>query len=95
MTRKNGKLDTTLLAVSLTVVSGLCLAYNIYTAESTELTLTLRELAVYEREADSGELMSAAAAANLAANDSVAVSVTPTENATAYELLPPAVKPAE
>ncbi|MBQ8551191.1 MAG: hypothetical protein IJ428_00090 [Clostridia bacterium] len=90
---KKRRLDTFMLAVALFTVSGACLAYNLHTAESGEIAVSLSELVYYD--AVKASAISDAAAANLFADDSIPAAVEPSAPPHTYELLPPIVTPPQ
>jgi len=87
---KRMKLDTVLFAAAMITISGACLAYNIRTAETGELTASLSELAAISDVREIG-VVSAAAVARLGYNEAIAVSATPTEVVSERVLLPPVI----
>ena len=91
--RKSRRFDTFMLAVALFTVSGACLAYNLRTAESGEIAVSLSELVRYDSVKASA--VSDIAAANLLADDSIPVAAEPTAPMRTYELLPPIVTPPQ
>ncbi len=90
---KSRRFDTFMLAVTLFTVSGACLAYNLHTARSGEIAVSLSELVRYD--AVKASAVSDVAAANLFADDSIPVAAEPSEPIRTYELLPPIVIPPQ
>ncbi len=88
---KHRKIDHILLAVTLFAISGACLAYNIRTAESGDISVSLSELVDYD--AEKASAISDYAVANIAHNDAVAAAAKPATPPTSYELLPPIITP--
>lgn len=88
---KQRKADHILLAVALFAISGASLAYNIRTAESGDISVSLSELVEYEGEKASA--ISEYTAANITYSDAVAAAAKPAAPPSSYELLPPILTP--
>ena len=85
------KIHNIMLAATLFALSGTCLAYNLYTAESGDVAISLSELVSVEYAKAS--VISEYSAANLMNDESVAVDVKPIDPPRSYELLEPIVTP--
>ncbi len=88
---KRRKFDNVILAVMLFALSGASLAYNLYTAESGDVAVSLSELV--STEYTEASAISEYAAANLMNDESIAVDAAPIEPPRSYELLDPIVVP--
>ena len=88
---KHRKTDHILLAVTLFAISGACLAYNVRTAESGAISVSLSEL--IEFEAEKASAISEYVASNISYRDAVAVAAPPTAPPSSHELLPPIITP--
>ena len=85
------RLDKIMLAAALFTVSGAVLAYNIGTAESGKISVSLADITAYHPAEVS--LLSEAAEANLLTGGSVFTAAAPAEAPRGYELLDPIVHP--
>ena len=84
---KRRKADTFILAGALFVTTGAILAYNIYSSDGGDVSVSLSEL--LHEDTVSASLISECAAANLDKGDTVHTSASPTKP----PLLPPIVTP--
>ncbi len=97
--KKRKNLETIALALSLFLLSGIGIGYNIYTAEEGELSVSVSRFIEYwqtpgEYSAD-GDILSDYTRACLMARDSISVFATKENPDRDYQLLPPIITPPE
>lgn len=85
---KRRRIDTFLLAGALFVTTGAILAYNIYSSDGGDVSVSLSDL--LSKDTVSASLLSECAASHLSEDETVYTSVMPTKHPT---LLPPIVTP--
>lgn len=97
--RGHGKpVQTVILAISLFLLSGIGIAYNIYTADEGEISVSVSRFIEYwqypKEENSNSSAISYYTKVNILANDSIAVITENSGPSREYELLPPIIIPS-